>query len=131
MVLEYAGQKGKPGWLPPADVNWDYTVFTSQENKQIPEPDGRFEMSFVMLPNGDEPFNMWTINDKSWPDTEPLLVKQGRRYRLVYRNGKDDAHPMHLHRHNVEIISIAGKPTFGLVKDVVQVKPNQTSRSIS
>jgi len=55
-----------------------------------------------------------------------LLVKQGRRYRLVYRNGKDDAHPMHLHRHNVEIVSVAGKPTAGLVKDVVQVRPNQT-----
>jgi FtsP/CotA-like multicopper oxidase with cupredoxin domain len=126
VVVEYARQKGEPRWMPPADANWDYTVFASQTKTQIPEPDGRFEMSFTMLDPGDKPFNMWTINDKSWPDTEPLLVKQGRRYRLVYRNGKDDAHPMHLHRHNVEIVSVAGKPTAGLVKDVVQVRPNQT-----
>jgi hypothetical protein len=78
VVVEYAGQKGEPRWMAPADSNWDYTVFASQTKTQIPEPDGRFEMSFVMLPNGDKPFNMWTINDKSYPDTEPLLLKQGR-----------------------------------------------------
>ena len=46
--------------------------------------------------------------------------------RLIFRNGKDDGHPMHLHRHSFEITNMAGKQTAGLVKDIVQVRPNTT-----
>jgi len=126
VVIEYAGQTGEPRWMAPENPNWDYTAFASQSNAQVPEPDARFEMSFVMLPNGEKPFNIWTINGKSYPDTEPLLVKAGKRYRLVFRNGKDDGHPMHLHRHSFEITNMAGKPTAGLIKDIVQIRPNTT-----
>jgi FtsP/CotA-like multicopper oxidase with cupredoxin domain len=37
------------------------------------------------------------------------------------RNASDDIHPMHMHRHSFELTKIAGKPTSGLVKDVVML----------
>ena len=45
----------------------------------------------------------------------------GRRYRLKFRNASDDIHPLYLHRHSFELISIAGKPTAGVLKHVVML----------
>ena len=45
----------------------------------------------------------------------------GKRYRLRMRNASDDIHPIHLHRHSFELTKFAGKPTFGVMKDVVMV----------
>jgi len=49
------------------------------------------------------------------------VLKQGLRYRLTMRNRTDDAHPMHMHRHQWELKSINDKPTAGLIKDVIVV----------
>ena len=46
-------------------------------------------------------------------------VKQGRRYRLKFRNGSDDIHPLHLHRHSFELVRVGGKVIAGVIKDVV------------
>jgi FtsP/CotA-like multicopper oxidase with cupredoxin domain len=48
-------------------------------------------------------------------------VHEGRRYRLIFRNASDDIHPLHLHRHSFEVTRIAGKPTAGVIKDVVML----------
>jgi FtsP/CotA-like multicopper oxidase with cupredoxin domain len=37
------------------------------------------------------------------------------------RNASDDIHPVHLHRHSFELTHIAGKPTSGIIKDVVML----------
>lgn len=71
-------------------------------------------------------FNRWTINGKSWPDTDPLVVERGKRYRLVFNNDSGDMHPMHLHRHTFELVHFAGKPTSGIRKDLVNVPRRQT-----
>ena len=47
-------------------------------------------------------------------------MKQGVRYRLIFRNRTDDAHPMHLHRH-LRDRGIYGKATAGIIKDTVVV----------
>ena len=74
----------------------------------------------------DGGFNRWTINGTAYPDTmsmtEPLLrLTAGRRYRLRMRNESDDIHPIHLHRHSFELTRIGGKPTSGVIKDVVML----------
>jgi hypothetical protein len=52
-----------------------------------PEPDGRFELTFEKILGGRGGYNRWTINGKSWPDTDPLFtVEQGKRYRLAMNN---------------------------------------------
>jgi FtsP/CotA-like multicopper oxidase with cupredoxin domain len=35
------------------------------------------------------------------------------------RNASNDIHSIHLHRHSFELVRIAGKPTAGIIKDVV------------
>jgi len=48
-------------------------------------------------------------------------LKQNKRYRIRMRNASDDIHPIHLHRHSFELTSLAGKPTAGILKDVVML----------
>jgi len=56
-----------------------------------------------------------------YPHDQEFVLKEGTRYRLVFRNRTDDAHPLHLHRHLFELTEIYGKPTAGIMKDTVVV----------
>jgi FtsP/CotA-like multicopper oxidase with cupredoxin domain len=78
-------------------------------------------MVFEKVPNGARPFNLFTVNGKPYPHEHEFVLQQGRRYRLLFRNRTDDAHPLHLHRHNFELIDVNGKPTSGIHKDTVIV----------
>jgi FtsP/CotA-like multicopper oxidase with cupredoxin domain len=49
------------------------------------------------------------------------VLRQRRRYRLVFHNRSDDSHPVHMHRHLFELVEINGKPTAGIMKDTVIV----------
>jgi FtsP/CotA-like multicopper oxidase with cupredoxin domain len=119
IVVEYAGQTGEPQWVKPAKATWDYTIFGTQD--KLPEPDGTFEMTFKKIPGNRVDFNRWTINEKSWPDTDPLMVQAGKRYSMIWHNQTGDSHPLHLHRHDFEIVKIGGKSTAGIKKDIVNV----------
>ena len=64
----------------------------------------------------------WTINGKSYPKTDSIALRQGQRYRLVFKNQSTDDHPVHLHRHSFELRRLAGDvECHGVVKDVVLV----------
>ena len=69
------------------------------------------------------------INDQFWPDVEPLKVQAGKRYRVLFKNGMEDGHPVHIHRHNFELVSINGKPTSGLIKDTFNVPRNGSAEA--
>jgi FtsP/CotA-like multicopper oxidase with cupredoxin domain len=119
IVIEYAGQKGEPSWVAPAKAQWDYTIFGTQD--KLPDPDGRFDLTFKKIPGERVTYNRWTINGKSWPDTDPLIVQAGKRYRMTFHNETGDTHPLHLHRHDFEIVNIGGKTTAGVKKDIVNI----------
>lgn len=122
IVVEYAGKKGTPVWKDPVAQDWDYTQFANMA--AAPNPDETFTLTFRDIgPLHGSKFDTWTINNKSWPDIEPLMVEHGKRYRLIFRNGSGDQHPIHLHRHTFEITSIGEKKISGLKKDVVNVMP--------
>ena len=122
IVVEYAGKSGPPIWKDPAPSVWDYTQFAN--DAKPPDPGETFTLTFRDIgPLNGSPFDTWTINNKSWPDTDPLLVEQGKRYRLILRNGSGDQHPIHLHRHTFEVARIGKKDTSGLRKDVLNVMP--------
>ena len=63
----------------------------------------------------------WTINGKSYPRTDAIVVQEGKRYRWRLDNQSAENHPIHLHRHSFELTRIAGQPTSGVFKDVVMV----------
>jgi FtsP/CotA-like multicopper oxidase with cupredoxin domain len=127
IVIEYANASGEAQWRAmekSAMPMWDYLKFGA--NAPPREPDRRFELLSQKILGGRGGFNRWTINGKSWPDTDPLMVQRGKRYRLVFNNDSGDMHPMHLHRHSFELVKFDGKPTSGIIKDVVNVPARKT-----
>jgi hypothetical protein len=55
-------------------------------------------------------FNLFTINGKVFPGTEPLVVRTGQRVRLRFGNlGAMDHHPMHLHGYRFTITEMDGE----------------------
>jgi FtsP/CotA-like multicopper oxidase with cupredoxin domain len=125
VVIEYAEQRGAPQWSKPSSSIWDYTVFGT--NAATPEPNQRFNLAFEKIPGGHGGFNRWTINGKSWPDVDPLVVQAGQRYKILLENKSGDDHPIHLHRHTFELTRIAGKTTTGIRKDTVNVPRRQSA----
>jgi FtsP/CotA-like multicopper oxidase with cupredoxin domain len=78
---------------------------------------------FGKINGGQGGFNRWTINGKGFDEkAAPAALQKGKRYRLVFDNQTDDAHPVHLHRNSFELTSVNGKVTAGILKDVVLVK---------
>lgn len=54
-------------------------------------------------------FNVLTINGKSFPATEPLVVKTGQRVRIRIGNlSAMDHHPIHLHGYHVKVTATDG-----------------------
>jgi FtsP/CotA-like multicopper oxidase with cupredoxin domain len=123
IVVEYAGQKGKPLWTAPKPFHWNYASF-AKPGSATPAADETIEMTFSKKNAADQGFNLWTINDVSFSNgtMDPAYhLKLGKRYRLRMRNASDDIHPIHLHRHSFEITKLAGKSIAGVMKDVVMV----------
>jgi FtsP/CotA-like multicopper oxidase with cupredoxin domain len=123
LVFEYAGQSGQPRWVPPAGGPWDYTVFGGPAAGM----DAATRVPLVIEKKfaGHNWVDKWTINGKSFPKTDPIRVKADGRYRLVFDNRSDEAHPLHLHRHTFELVNVAGVGTSGVHKDVVVVPAKQ------
>jgi len=125
IVVEYAGYKGKPQWLPPKPFKWNYAHF-GNPSPSSSQPDETFDMLFEKQNAALDGFNQWTINGVPYPThqmmAEPSFhLHQGKRYRIRMRNASDDIHPIHLHRHSFELTKIAGQSTSGVIKDVVMV----------
>lgn len=120
IVVEYANRSDSPRWNPPASAAWDYTIFGREGGTPGPEVEV-IPLVFRSKFAGHNWVDYWTINGKSYPETGPIPVRAGQRYRLVFDNQSDDAHPVHLHRHSFELTKFAGKPTAGVVKDTVMV----------
>jgi FtsP/CotA-like multicopper oxidase with cupredoxin domain len=120
IVIEYANQHGEPQWAAPPNSVWDYTIFGAEQSAVA--PDERVDLLFEKVPGGRGGYNRWTINGKSWPNTNPLFTTQtGKRYRLAMTNKSGDNHPVHLHRHTFEVTKIGDKPTAGVMKDTINM----------
>jgi FtsP/CotA-like multicopper oxidase with cupredoxin domain len=123
IVVEYAGQNGKPRWSKPKPFRWDYSLF-GKPNGTPAAPDETIEFTIVKHNAAISGFNQWTLNGEafSMDSMKPMVrIHQGRRYRLKFRNASDDIHPLHLHRHSFELARIGGKQTAGVIKDVVML----------
>jgi FtsP/CotA-like multicopper oxidase with cupredoxin domain len=83
IVIEYANRRGEPQWVQLAKTAWDYSVFARQGAAASPVE--TINLKFEKIPGGRGGYNRWTINGKSWPDTNPLLtVQQGKRTGLPW-----------------------------------------------
>jgi FtsP/CotA-like multicopper oxidase with cupredoxin domain len=124
VVVEYAGYKTKPLWTLPKPFRWDYTRFGT--SAAAVAADETIDMMFFKDNAAQAGFNRWTINGAAYPMMQGIApptfhLKEGKRYQIRMRNASDDIHPVHLHRHSFELTHIAGRPTAGVVKDVVML----------
>ncbi len=120
-VIEYAGRTGKPQAPRVDSLQWDYRNFGDRAPQNY-TPDVTVPLVFTSRFKGQGAFDEWMINGKSYPHTPPIPLHQGLRHRLVFQNHSTDNHPVHMHRHNFELVSIAGNPVSGVHKDVVIVE---------
>ena len=124
-VIEYSGRTGKPQFAPPARLQWDYRAFADPV-PLVRQPDLTVPLVFTSLFQGHGALDRWMINGKSYPETAGLLLHEGLRHRLVFDNRSMDDHPVHLHRHSFELVSIRGAALSGVHKDVVIVEAGTT-----
>jgi FtsP/CotA-like multicopper oxidase with cupredoxin domain len=120
VIVEYENQHRQPQWTMPSRPVWDYTIF-GKVSESAPAPEQTIEMVFEKIPGGSGKFNTWLVNGKAYPHENEFVLKQGTRYRLIFRNRTDDAHPLHLHRHQFELVEMNGTKTGGIIKDTVVV----------
>lgn len=120
IIIEYENRRGQPRWVQPMRANWDYTAFSLARTATL--PDETITLKFEKILGGRGGYNRWTINGKSWPDTNPLfVVKRGKRYRLIMDNHSGDEHPVHLHRHTFEVTKVGDRVVSGLMKDTISM----------
>ena len=120
ILVEYANQHKQPQWIKPASLIWDYTIF-GKPGAAATSTATNIDMVFEKIPSGAGKFNTFTVNGKPYPHDNEFVLHQGQRYRLTFHNRTDDGHPLHMHRHQWELVDINGKPTSGVIKDVIVV----------
>jgi FtsP/CotA-like multicopper oxidase with cupredoxin domain len=122
IVIEYEGQIGKPQWEQPEELNWDYGQFAGTGSDETQTKAEEISLVFTSKFEGHGAMDSWMINGKSYPHTDEIKLKQGQRYRLLFRNPSTDDHPVHLHRHSFELRRLPGHADIrGVMKDVVLV----------
>jgi FtsP/CotA-like multicopper oxidase with cupredoxin domain len=129
VVIEYENRQGEPHWITLANATWDYTVFASKAAAKV--PDETIKLTYEKVPGGRGGYNRWTINGKSWPETNPLFtVQEGKRYRLVMNNNSGDRHPVHTHRHTFEVTKVGNTSISGLMKDTFSMPRYSTAEIV-
>lgn len=113
------------GRTPPPDVHpaqLDRRVLLGTDLvavEQVALPDRDVDREHDVRLGGSMARYRWTINGRTFPDTDPLTVRQGERVRLTFQNRSMMFHPMHLHGHTF------GLRDGGARKDTVIVRPMQ------
>jgi FtsP/CotA-like multicopper oxidase with cupredoxin domain len=125
VIVEYAGRRTQAQWVAPPRSRWDYLQF-AKPGAAADAADETIEMTFAKDNAAEDGFNRWTINGTAYPMTQQIApasvrLTRGRRYRIRMRNESDDIHPIHLHRHTFELVSVGGRPTGGIRKDVLML----------
>jgi len=97
----------------------------------LPVPTGNARNVVLTLSGGMMGSDVWTINGKRYPDTDPIRCQKGDRLRITLRNNSMEAHPMHLHGQSFRLLSTnSTRYAEPLVKDVVDVEPHMGSAVI-
>ncbi|WP_394514432.1 multicopper oxidase family protein [Priestia aryabhattai] len=109
--------------------NVDITKYGKTTNSEF-SLDTKFDVDYKMnLGTAMKDNSMvYTINNRTYPNTEPLDVKEGDLVKVTLKNTSKSAdHPMHLHGHFFQVLSKNGNLIEGspLMKDTLNVKPGE------
>ncbi|GAY76769.1 multicopper oxidase family protein [Sporolactobacillus inulinus] len=131
-LIDYEGSKATTD-QPNASTQLPAINFADYGSKTKPEftLNQKYDVTYTMNLNAGMNNNgmIYTINGKTFPNTDPIKVKTGDRVKvkLVNRDHMNN-HPMHLHGHFFQVLSKNGKPVNGspIYKDTLNVKPGET-----
>jgi FtsP/CotA-like multicopper oxidase with cupredoxin domain len=111
---------------PGRDAAYDYDEEIVIQLQEWLERDGYTYPAMTM--EGALP-NYFTINGKSYPETEPVQMKVGERLRIRFIGSNNNfVHPMHVHGGPFEIVETDGNPVpeqAQVLKDTVNVGPGE------
>lgn len=97
----------------------------------LPPPSGQERSFDLTLSGGMMGSDVWTINGKRYPNTDPIRVKKGDLVRLMLNNMSMEAHPMHLHGQSFKVVAVNGKRLDQpIVRDSVDVAAHMGSVAI-
>ncbi|MGH7355549.1 MAG: multicopper oxidase domain-containing protein, partial [Candidatus Rokuibacteriota bacterium] len=97
---------------------WEYGM--GRGRAVLPVATGDARNVVLTLGGGMMGSDVWTINGKRYPDTDPIPCRKGDRLRITLRNNSMEAHPMHLHGQSFRVLSANGaRYQQPIVKDVV------------
>ncbi len=84
--------------------------------------------TYAAMPATGMDGNYFTINGKSYPNTETIKAKVGQKIRLRFVGSGQMIHPMHLHGFPFKIVETDGNPVppaAQIMKDTVSVAPGE------
>jgi len=145
---------GQKAIQPDGRFTYDFTVqdqdagthwYHSHDNDLTQEPGG-FYGAFIVDPRPGSPEanqvihadveytdfisefgSYFTINGKSYPDTQPIMLKHGQTVHLRLIGASEMSHPMHLHGGSFSIVAEDGHMlSQPLQKDTILVSPGET-----
>ena len=99
---------------------WHYEL--GRGRQILPPPRGATQTFDQTLSGGMMGSDVWTINGKVWPRTDPLALARGDRAVVRFRNQSMEAHPMHLHGQSFRVLAVNGvRAEAPIVKDSVDI----------
>jgi FtsP/CotA-like multicopper oxidase with cupredoxin domain len=108
---------------------WHYGLGSGRDG--LPRPWGQERTFDLTLSGGMMGSDVWTINGKRYPQTDPLVLRRGDLARVRFLNVSPEGHPMHLHGQSFRVLAVNGRRlTHPLVKDTVDVAPHMGSAAI-
>jgi FtsP/CotA-like multicopper oxidase with cupredoxin domain len=83
-----------------------------------------FELAGTMMPY------VWSIKKVGGTGSNAMTVTEGDRVQITLKNNSMMAHPIHLHGHHFQVVSINGKAMKGAVRDTLLLPPSTTASII-
>ncbi len=100
------------------------------DEDQHEEMNNMMNMSTMVGEGHTMDYNLFTINGRAFPDSEPLTVKKGERVRIrMINGGTSTIHPMHLHGHQFKVVAVDGNPVplvAQLTRNTQPIHPGET-----
>ncbi len=104
---------------------WHYGLGRGRDTLRVPSGQ---ERRHVLTLSGGMGSDLWLVNGRKYPHTDPLRLRRGDLARVRFINQSKEAHPMHLHGQSFKVVAIKGRRFAApIVKDSVDVEPHTGS----
>ena len=116
--MENASPVSNPQTLEGVDF-FTYQKAGGDGGRELPAPTHSYDFK---IGGGEWGSNKWTLNGKTYPDTQKIYVNRNDIVEVRFKNTTDMDHPMHLHGHVFDLVEVDGdRLTYPLPKDTTLV----------